>query len=67
METEAKSKMISVRLPLALATRLDYVVRNTDPEDIKNRSTAVCSAVEGWLPEQENRLVKLGIIPKKIR
>jgi metal-responsive CopG/Arc/MetJ family transcriptional regulator len=65
MATERKSIMISVRLPVALATRLDYAVRNTDAEGVKNRSTAVCSAIEGWLPGQEKRLVELGIIPKK--
>lgn len=66
MVAERKSIMISVRLPMALATRLDYAVRNTDAEmGVKNRSTAVCDAIEGWLPGQERRLQELGIIPKK--
>ena len=65
MAEERKSVMVSVRLPVALAARLDYAVRNTDAEGVKNRSTAVCSAIEGWLPGQEKRLVELGIIPKK--
>jgi metal-responsive CopG/Arc/MetJ family transcriptional regulator len=66
MGTERKSIMISVRLPVALATRLDYAVRNTDAEGIRNRSTAICSAVEGWLPGQEKRMTELGLIPKKV-
>ena len=41
MATERKSIMISVRLPVALANRLDYAVRNTDAEGVKNSSTAV--------------------------
>jgi metal-responsive CopG/Arc/MetJ family transcriptional regulator len=65
MATERKSIMISVRLPTALAGRLDYAVRNTDAEGVVNRSTAVCAAVGAWLETQEHRMAQLGIIPKK--
>lgn len=65
MATEGKSRMASVRLPTGLFERLDFVARNTDDPAVKNRSTAVYEAVVSWLPSQEARLVKLGIITKK--
>lgn len=66
MTPERKSTMVSVRLPTPLLARVDFVARNTD-DYIKNRSVAILAALEAWLPEQEDRLVKLGIIPKKAR
>ena len=62
-----KSLMVSARLPAGLVERVDFVTRNTDSESVKNRSTAVRAALEGWLPGQEQRLVDLGIITKKVR
>lgn len=59
--------MVSVRLPTALIARVDFVARNTDAVGIKNRSTALFSAVEAWLPGQERRLEELGLIAKKTR
>jgi Arc/MetJ-type ribon-helix-helix transcriptional regulator len=58
--------MISARLPAALVARLDFVVRNNDG-DVRSRSEALQTAVEGWLPAREERLVQLGILPKKAR
>jgi len=66
MMAERKSKMVSVRLPVALVDRADYVARNTDG-DCKNRSIAVRMALETWLPLQEQQLEALGILPKKAR
>lgn len=66
MGSERKSTMVSVRLPAALVARADYIARNHEG-DIKNRSTAIRAALEGWLPGQEERLVQLGIMPKKAR
>jgi hypothetical protein len=65
--TGKEKLMISVRLPAALVARVDFVARNIDSEVVKNRSTALHAAVEAWLPTQEERLVVLGIIPKKVR
>jgi hypothetical protein len=65
MGTERKSIMFSVRVPTALAARLDYVMRNLDVEGVTNRSTAVCAAMNGWLAEQERKLVELGVLTKK--
>lgn len=47
--------------------RVDFVVRNSDPEIVKNRSAALSMALAIWLPNEETRLVNLGIIPKKAR
>lgn len=63
---ERKSKRISARLPAALVARADYVARNTTG-DIKNRSTALCAALEAWLPGQEDQLRELGVLAKKTR
>lgn len=61
-----KSKMVSSRLPASLVERVDFVVRNSEPEEVKNRSTAVADALHNWLPGQEERLRKLGLtVPKK--
>lgn len=63
-----RSTMISARLPTDLVARLDFVVRNTNPDHVKNRSTAVRVALEEWLPTEERALEKLGItVPKKAR
>lgn len=64
MTIERKTVMVSARLPAALVARADFVARNTDG-DIKNRSAALQAALEEWLPEQEQRLVELGVITKK--
>lgn len=64
-----QSKMVSVRLPVALVTRTDYIVRNP-PNGVngpKNRSSAFRAALEAWLPGQEDRLEKLGVLQKKAR
>lgn len=61
-----KSKMVSSRLPAPLVERVDFVVRNSEPDVVKNRSTAVASALAEWLPGQEERLRRLGLaVPKK--
>ena len=52
MATERKTVMISARLPADLVARADYVVANTEGP-VKNRSTAVMAALEGWLPPLE--------------
>lgn len=65
MPTERKSIMISARVPLDLVARVDFIVRNTEGKATKNRSAAVLTALEAWLPEQEQRLVELGVITKK--
>ena len=68
MSAERKiSTMISARLPTTLVERADYVTRNIDSKTVKNRSTAVRAALEGWLPAQEDRLRELGILAKKAR
>lgn len=59
--------MISARVSAALVTRLDFVARNSDHPSVKNRSTAVCVALETWLKAQEDRLVELGVLSKKAR
>lgn len=59
--------MISVRLPPALVARVDFVARNTDSGPVENRSSAVRAAIESWLPAQEDRLEKAGVIQKKTR
>ena len=65
MAPERKTLMVSTRLPATLVARIDFVARNIDTEEIKNRSSAVHAAIEAWLPGQEERLSVLGIIPKK--
>lgn len=59
--------MISARLPAAVVTRVDFIVRNVDNEAVKNRSAALLAALEAWLPGQEDRLRELGILAKKTR
>lgn len=66
MANECKSPMVSARLPRLLVERVDFVTRNTDG-DITNRSKALRAALETWLPAQEERLMQLGILPKKAR
>ena len=66
MAAERKTVMVSVRLPATVVARADFIARNTDG-DVKNRSIAVLAALEAWLPEQEQRLEKLGILAKKVR
>jgi len=65
MTPERKSTMISARVPAAVVSRVDFVVRNIDNETVNNRSAAVLAALEAWLPAQEQRLEKLGILAKK--
>jgi metal-responsive CopG/Arc/MetJ family transcriptional regulator len=66
MATERKT-MVSARLPAALVARVDFVARNIDNDDVKNRSVAIEIALQEWLPKQEQRLEQLGILPKKAR
>ena len=63
MADECKSPMVSARLPRTLVERVDFVTRNID-SGVDNRSKAIKAALEAWLPEMENRLVKLGILEK---
>lgn len=67
MSPERKSVMISARVPSSLVERADFVARNIDNDTVKNRSAAVQAALESWLPEQEERLVKLGVPPPKTK
>lgn len=70
MTTERKTRtrsILSVQLPTSLMGRVDFVVRNTEPETVKNRSVAVRKALEAWLPGHEERLSVLGLLPKKAR
>lgn len=64
MTPERKSLMVSVRLPVALVERLDYVTRN-NASDIRSRSEAIHRAIIAWLPVEETRLVALGLTPPK--
>jgi hypothetical protein len=59
--------MVSARVPAVVVTRVDFIVRNTDSETVKNRSAALLAALEAWLPGQEDRLRELGVLPKKAR
>lgn len=67
MTPERKSTMVSARLPRELVARVDFVVRNSEPETVKNRSTALEMAVLAWLPNEEERLRSLGVLSKKVR
>lgn len=68
MPAEQKTRnILSVQLPASLMGRVDFIVRNTEPEALKNRSAAVRKALEAWLPGQEERLAALGLLPKKAR
>lgn len=67
MSEERKSIMVSARLPAALVARVDFIVRNSEPELVRNRSTAVELALLAWLPDEETRLEKLGVLAKKAR
>lgn len=58
-------KMISVRLPASLVTRLDYASRNSETEGVHNRSTAAYAAIVEWVQAQEARFRELGILSKK--
>lgn len=67
MMPECKKPMISARVPAAVVSRVDFVVRNIDSEVVRSRSAALLAALEAWLPGQERRLEELGVIPKKAR
>lgn len=67
MTPERKSIMISGRLPPAVVSRVDFIVRNIDNDTVRNRSAALLAALEAWLPGQEDRLRELGILAKKTR
>ena len=67
MKPERKTTMLSARVPPALVARVDFIVRNTTPDQVKNRSVAVQIALEAWLPGEEQKLEDLGVIPKKAR
>lgn len=67
METERKSKMVSVRLEGETVSRIDYVARNTGtPDSASNRSTTVRKMVLSGLEVEETKLRGLGVLgPKK--
>ena len=67
MGTERKTVMVSARIPRTLIERADFVARNIDNDIVRNRSAALQAALETWLPEQEERLRELGLLPKKAR
>ena len=67
MSAERKTTMVSARLPSDTVARVDFVVRNSEPELVRNRSTAIELALLAWLPNEETRLEKLGILMKKTR
>lgn len=67
MTPERKDTRVCARLPKTLMERVDYVVRNSEPEQVKNRSTALQLALLAWLPTEEKRLMQLGVLPKKAR
>jgi metal-responsive CopG/Arc/MetJ family transcriptional regulator len=62
--SRARKIMISVRLPVSLVGRLDYVVRNTDVERA-TRSSEIQAAIESWLASCERRFRELGLDPPK--
>ena len=67
MEPERKSKRLNARVPEGLVNRLDFVVRNTEGDDTRNRSAAVCTALAWWLAAKESELETRGVLPKKAR
>jgi predicted transcriptional regulator len=68
MELKIKSsQQVTVRLPVDLVERLDFVARNTDADEITSRSAAILEAVEWWLPGAEQRLREVGLEPPKKR
>jgi len=68
LPVEAKIKRtVSIRLPLGLVERLDFVVRNSDSDTLTDRSRAILAAVRAWLPAQEDQLRKLGLTPPEGR
>lgn len=70
MAIERKTVMVSARLPASLVARVDFLTRNTEG-GIYNRSVAVQTALESWLPNEEKtlerRLEQLGAPSKKLR
>jgi len=69
MTPERKTVMISARLPADLVARVDFVTRNDiSPGAARNRSAALQTALENWLPGRENDVGKvLGTASKKAR
>jgi hypothetical protein len=67
MTPERKDHRLNARVPAALVTRMDFIIRNTSGEETKNRSGALLAALEFWLLAQEDELRTLGVIPKKTR
>ena len=57
----SESKMISVRLPLELIERTDFVARNIDDDTLTTRSAVILAAIKWWLPWAEIRLRELGL------
>lgn len=57
MAAASKSFMFSARVPRDLIERVDFVVRNSEPDTIPSRSAAVQMALEDWLagPEHDVR------------
>lgn len=70
MGIERKTVMISARLPASLVARVDFLTKNTEG-DVRSRSAAVQTALEGWLPSEEKtlekRLEQVGAPSKKAR
>jgi predicted DNA-binding protein len=62
--SRARKTMISLRLPVSLVDRLDYVVRNTDVCPA-TRSSEIQEAIELWLRSREDQLRKLGLEPPR--
>lgn len=65
MGLERKTTMISGRVPVELLARVDAVTRNTESQNTANRSAALRTALEAWLPGQERQIEdKLGVSKK---
>lgn len=66
MIKNAKTMMVSARLPAALIDRVDFAVRNVDSRTVKNRSDAISEALSQWVAAQDRELERLGVkTPKK--
>ena len=61
----SESKMISLRVSVALVERVDFVARNIDSDMMASRSAVILTAIESWLPSAEDRLRALGVAPPK--
>jgi metal-responsive CopG/Arc/MetJ family transcriptional regulator len=61
MSTKSKL-MISVRLPVSLVERVDFVSKNIGST---SRSAAILDALEAWLDAKEKPLRELGLMGPK--